>query len=694
MNVTFRANPAHNLTPPRREGIVYAHRAPRFRAPRFGTGDVVKMVVDFEKSTITFLLNDVLVKCVSHIDKLPASLRVVVAFANEQQRIRISRVGDNTESLAALCGDSSEENDVMSLFFAPSALSAAPADAETVAAAAAVNGGAALAVTRRLAVWSRWTDVVDAPVVSPFVETGMDGSRGSPNRMPTRTPSGVVSSPREPSGDDLEAEATARSSSGATRAGASMRADADDLGWESAAEVRAMCELVSALRCRGGGTWVAPTTKTIDALYMASVDKVWDWGRGAPTFDVMRVSPAIEVGPFAPGDELRPLIAPIVRLLAGRVAMPVEDWVDHSCLVNVAVPELGTSVTVRIAAAHLLPVESQPYVFERGRAEPGALGAHDSVARAALRLDHTARGAAASMALGALAAMLRPPHEGGALRRSAPRGDGAAHAFSVAQIGGAAAVHCVVRQLLLGAGHVTTACAIVDRVLAVDARAIAAERGAVGGDADAGSAVDADSAQALLRRALWSGALYGDAAIAVPNPVGFAMVALLQKGEAPDSHELRRGFAALCAALAQAPRRGRPAAIRAMSSLLRNALSANALSMGAEAPTTPTTPTKSLGLAVSAKRLYEVRSKVLECAHVGTLESTYQRPDLQNCIELVALLGRAHAVQQRFELSEGGDALALSTDERKQLRIEALTNGAHPSQVIPLTFLMRILLTT
>ena len=33
-----------------------------------------------------------------------------------------------------------------------------------------------------------------------------------------------------------------------------------------------------------------------------------------------------------------------------------------------------------------------------------------------------------------------------------------------------------------------------------------------------------DSARALLRRALWSGALYGDAAIAVPSPVGFAIV--------------------------------------------------------------------------------------------------------------------------------------------------------------------------
>ena len=111
-----------------------------------------------------------------------------------------------------------------------------------------------------------------------------------------------------------------------------------------------------------------------------------------------------------------------------------------------------------------------------------------------------------------------------------------------------------------------------------------------------------------------------------------------------------------------------------MSSLLRNSLrkALRASRAGAAAPTPP------LGLAVSAKRLFEVRSKVLECAHVGTLESTWRRPDLQNCIELVALLGRAHSVQQRFELSEGDDKLALSSDERKQLRIEALTNGAHP----------------
>jgi hypothetical protein len=545
------------------EGIVYAHRAPRFRAPRFGTGDVVKMVVDFDKSTISFVLNDVLVKCCSHIDKLPASLRVVVAFANEQQRIRISRIGDDTESLAALCGDSSDDNDIMSLFFIPSALQAASAaDAEAVAAAVAMNGGAALAATRRLAVWSRWADIVDAPTVSPFVETGMDGSGGAPNQVPVRTPSGVVSSPREPSDSALAAAAVFGSAcgSGAARARAPMRAHVDDLGWESAAEVHAMRELAAALRSRGGGTWAAPTPERIDELYMESIDKVWDWGQGAPTFDSMRVSPAIEVGPFAADDEMHPLVEvryshsfvcaifclclltillfalsilslvcfqPIVRLLAGRVATPVEGWVDHSCLVVVAVPELGTSVTVRIAAAHLLPLESQPYVFERGRAAPDALGASDSVARAALRLDHEVRGAAASMALGALVEMLRLPRGGDAgtaSRASAPHRGGGAAAFSVAQIGGAAAMHCVVRQMLLGADHVTTACAIVERVLALDARATAPESFAADGDAVAMGAAAGDSARALLRRALWSGALYGDAAIAVPSPVGFAIV--------------------------------------------------------------------------------------------------------------------------------------------------------------------------
>ena len=120
----------------------------------------------------------------------------------------------------------------------------------------------------------------------------------------------ALSSPREPSDSALAAAAVFGSAcgSGAARAGAPMHAHVDDLGWESAAEVHAMRELAAALRSRGGGTWAAPTPERIDELYMESIDKVWDWGQGAPTFDSMRVSPAIEVGPFAADDEMHPLV--------------------------------------------------------------------------------------------------------------------------------------------------------------------------------------------------------------------------------------------------------------------------------------------------------------------------------------------------------------------------------------------------
>ena len=625
---SYKANSRH------REGIVYAHRAPRFRAPRFGTGDVVKMVVDFENTTIAFFLNNILVRRCDHIDHLPSSLRVVAAFANEQQRIRISRVGDDLQRFAAIGGDSSEANDEMSLFFTPtpptSALISTRSGKDS---AKKINAASFAASSRRSAVWTRWADVVDAAPVSHFVETGMDGDGRTPNRMPTRTPSGLLSpsSATSPHSSVALGHETSMPMQRAREQSLIVPSSSagKDLGWDCATEVGAMSALVAALRCRGGAVCSAPTADRVEALYALSVENVWDWGRGPPTFAAMRVSPSIEVGPFAPGDALHSLIAPVVRLLAGRMAIPVAPWLDHTCEVRVHVPELGMTIACNISAAHLLPiadanegskeevgsskVNSTPlHCFERGRGELGAFHDDDTVARATLRLSHETCGAAASIAIATLAAMLRHPHHG-----AAP------HPFTVAQIGGAAAIHCVIKQLLIGTGQITTARAIIDCVLHAQ-------------PAEAGAKVDA--ATALLRRALWSEALYGDSTIAVPSSIGFEIVALLEIDEKDDSHELRRTFAALSAALAQAPRRERPAAIEAMSGLLRHALDAS-----------DEDGTRTLGLGVSAKRLGEVRNKILECAHVGALDVTWRRPVLQNCVELIALLGRACSAQTLFE---------------------------------------------